>query len=75
MNDHQVFRIDNHATVLAETVKRYPFAEMEVGDAFRLNDGDNVKSIRISAIRYGARHGRKFSVRAIDGHTTCVRIA
>jgi hypothetical protein len=39
----------------------YPFADMEVGDAFDANS----EAVRWSVYAYGKRHGKKFAVRSV----------
>lgn len=47
---------------------KYPFDEMEVGDAFDvpLKSGDR---IRAAASQWGKDHGKKFTIRKIDAET------
>lgn len=76
MSSYEVFRVPNHERFTAATGnKRYPFQSMQVGDAFRIGEGDNAESIRVSAFRYSFRHSCNIVVRSIDGVACCIRIA
>jgi len=44
----------------------YPFSEMEIGDSFFVEGGDKYK-LGPAASSSGKRHGRKYSVRLVEG--------
>lgn len=46
--------------------KKYPFAEMEVGDSILFCESD-MKSARSCSHAFGVRHGMKFTTRLVDG--------
>ncbi|MXO67764.1 hypothetical protein GRI72_02815 [Altererythrobacter marinus] len=48
-------------------MRRYPFADMEVGDSFAVpvNDGEDDMTVRSAAWDYGRRHGMKFTGRLL----------
>lgn len=43
--------------------KRYPFADMQVGDSFLVPAHIKRQSVSVAAKRYGERHGMKFTTR------------
>ena len=54
---------------------KYPFAEMKVGDSFAVPPKINRSAVNVSAMRYGRKHGMKFTVRrTVDGTLRCWRI-
>lgn len=56
--------------------KKYPFAEMAVGDSFGLLPGVKRVSVSVAAKRYGEKHGMKFTVRLTPERTLrCWRVA
>ena len=58
---------------------RYPFKQMEIGDSFFIPaDGDLKKtksSMASRATRYGARTGKRFVVRNVNGGIRVWRVA
>ena len=55
---------------------RYPFADMQVGDSFAVPPTIKRSSINVAAMRYGRKHGMKFTVRlTADRSFRCWRIA
>lgn len=55
--------------------RRYPFEMLEVGQAFAITKLCNRQSLASSASKYGARHGKRFIIRKIDGGPCCIRVA
>ena len=54
---------------------KYPFAEMKVNDSFAVPPKINRSAVNVSAMRYGRKHGMKFTVRLTkDGTLRCWRI-
>jgi uncharacterized protein (DUF2249 family) len=49
----------------SEYEAKYPFAKMEVGDSFRVEE--RRESVASAARSYGCRIGKKFSVRKEEG--------
>lgn len=55
---------------------RFPFEQMEVGDSFAVPSGVPRTTISIAALRYGRKHGAKFTTRTLpDGTIRCWRTA
>lgn len=72
MSDFEVIR--GHG-VPTRCWSKYPFFKLEVGDAFRVPEG-NYGTIRTLASRYNGRGGRRFTVRKQDdGAYVVVRLA
>ena len=56
--------------------RRYPFNDMQVGDSFAVPEGIARTAVNIAAMRYGNKHGCKFTVRQMPDRTLrCWRIA
>jgi hypothetical protein len=51
----------------------YPFAQMEVGDSFRVPDGIKRGTIRIAAIRFSKKTGARFVFRSTEEGFYCWR--
>ena len=55
--------------------KRYPFAEMDVGDSFAVPATIHRTTVSIAAKRFGDKHGVKFATRKLpDGTLRCWRV-
>ena len=55
--------------------KRYPFAEMDVGDSFVVPPNIARTTVAIAALRYSRKHGVKFVVRLTPDRTLrCWRV-
>lgn len=54
---------------------RYPFHEMEVGDAMWLPKGVPLANVKSAAANWGRKHGRKFEHRVDRDLDLIVRIA
>lgn len=54
--------------------RRYPFADMEVGDSFLLAPDMKRIPTTVAALRYGDRHNMKFTVRQVPEGFRCWRI-
>ena len=55
--------------------KRYPFAEMDVGDSFAVPATIHRTTVAIAALRYSRKHGVKFVVRLTPDRTLrCWRV-
>jgi hypothetical protein len=55
---------------------KYPFAGMQVGDSFAVPSNIRREMVSVAAIRYGRKHGMKFTVRQMPDRTyRCWRIA
>jgi hypothetical protein len=53
---------------------RFPFEQMEVGDSFAVPPDVHRTTVSIAALRYGRKHGAKFSTRKTpDGTIRCWR--
>jgi hypothetical protein len=46
--------------------KKFPFAGMKVGDSFLVPKGANRAAVSVAAMRYGRKHGMKFTVRQTE---------
>ena len=56
--------------------QKYPFAGMQVGDSFAVPPDVKRPAINVAAMRYGLKHGMKFTVRLTPDRTyRCWRIA
>lgn len=54
---------------------KYPFAQMDVNDSFAVPASVNRSTVNVSAMRFGRKHGMKFTVRQMpDGTLRCWRI-
>jgi len=54
---------------------RFPFEQMEVGDSFAVPPSVHRTTVGIAALRYGRKHGMKFTVRQVADKTfRCWRI-
>ena len=58
---------------LAGAKSSYPWKELEVGDSFFTANG-NTKTLSVGCSVHGARMGRKFRARKVDGGTRVWRI-
>lgn len=56
------------------TVRRYPWRDMKVGDSFEVPAGMNPESFRHNAHLAGRRLNRKFSTRKFNGGYRCWRV-
>ena len=54
---------------------RYPFAQMDVGDAMWLAKGVPLANVKSAAAQWGKKHGRKFEHRTDRDLDLIVRIA
>ena len=55
--------------------KRYPFEGMQVGDSFAVPPEVKRATVNVAAMRYGRKHGVKFTVRLTADRTLrCWRI-
>lgn len=54
--------------------KKYPFAEMEIGDSI-LFCGSDMKKARSYSHAFGVRHGMKFVTRLVDGGMRIWRVS
>lgn len=58
--------------------KKWPFENMNVGDSFAIPENVKRQAVSVAAMRYGRKHGMKFTVRQIDSVNKsfrCWRIA
>ena len=54
---------------------KYPFDQMELGDSFLIPQTVKRQTVSIAALRYGNKHGMKFTTRKMsDGSYRCWRI-
>ncbi len=54
--------------------KKYPFAQMQVGDSFVIAENIKRTTVSVAAIRYGKANGMKFTTRKMpDGVYRCWR--
>ena len=64
-------RIDKNVPI----PKRFPFESMEVGDSFALPADAKRTAMSVAAMRYGRKHGMKFTIRQLADKTfRCWRI-
>ncbi len=55
--------------------KKYPFAQMQVGDSFVIADSIKRTTVSVASIRYGKATGKKFTTRKMpEGVYRCWRI-
>lgn len=56
---------------------KYPFKDMEIGDAFCVGDSDRLTRNRVTSAyhSHSRRHGGTFATRAEDGKLWCWRTA
>lgn len=55
---------------------KYPFAQMQVGDSFRVPDGVSRTTISVAAKRFGDKNKMKFTVRLTEDRSLrCWRVA
>ncbi len=55
---------------------KYPFADMQVGDSFPIPPTMKRQTVNVAAMRYGKKHGMKFTVRLTEDRSyRCWRIA
>ena len=59
------FKIESDVD-MPEAWSKYPFGGMEVGQSFAIDAG-SVVLVRNAASAHGRKHGKKFSVRKVDG--------
>jgi len=71
-----MFEIEKFVPIPAGYVKKkkYPFAEMEIGDSIFFAE-PAVKKARSYAHAFGASHGMKFTTRLVDGGVRIWRIS
>jgi hypothetical protein len=56
--------------------RRFPFEHMQVGDSFAVPHDVKRPAINVAAMRYGRKHGMKFTVRLTpDRSLRCWRVA
>jgi len=48
---------------------KYPFAGMQVGDSFAVPPDVKRPAVTVAAMRYGRKHGMKFTVRQVADKT------
>lgn len=54
---------------------KWPFKDMQVGDSFAVPEGVGRTTVSIAALRYGRKHGGKFTVRLMpDRSFRCWRV-
>lgn len=54
---------------------KYPFADMQVGDSFGVLPHIKRHTVTVNALRYGRKHGMKFTVRLMPDRTLrCWRV-
>ena len=56
-------------------VKKYPFAEMQVGQAFAVDSGKAADQVKSAARAYASRNGARFSFVPDHGKLHVIRIA
>ena len=56
-------------------VNRYPFAQMQVGDAMLIPKPVPIQNVKMAAHAWGKKRGRKFEHQVIDGANVIVRVA
>lgn len=55
--------------------RKFPFADMKVGDSFAVPADIKRPAVTVAAMRYGRKHGMKFTVRQVADKTfRCWRI-
>ena len=55
---------------------KFPFAGMQVGDSFAISPNAKRTTMSVAAMRYGRKHGMKFTVRQMpDKSFRCWRVA
>lgn len=56
--------------------RKYPFADMSVGESafFENQPAGSLSNPSVAAAQWGARNGRKFSARSIDGGVRIWRV-
>lgn len=45
---------------------KYPFAGMQVGDSFAVPPDVKRPAVTVAAMRYGRKHGMRFTVRQVE---------
>lgn len=56
--------------------RRFPFADMQVGDSFAVPPDVKRPAVTVAAMRYGRKHGMKFTIRLTpDRSLRCWRVA
>lgn len=72
MDIHELFfKIEKGVKFPSKTCDKrlkYPFNLMEVGDSFVVSEADK-RSVTTTSHNYGARHGKKFSIRTTNNVT------
>ena len=54
---------------------KYPFAKMKIGDSFAVPPDVKRPAVTVAAMRYGRKHGMRFTVRQVADKTfRCWRI-
>lgn len=56
-------------------MNRYPFAQMQVGDAMLVPKPVPIQNVKMAAHAWGKKRGRKFEHQVIDGTNVIVRVA
>ena len=55
---------------------KYPFAEMQVGDSFKMPETMKRTALMVAAMRYSRKHGAKFITKTMaDGSIRCWRVS
>lgn len=49
--------------------RRFPFADMQVGDSFAVPPDVKRPAVTVAAMRYGRKHGIKFTIRLTADRT------
>jgi hypothetical protein len=56
--------------------RRFPFADMQVGDSFAVPPDVKRPAVTVAAMRYGRKHNMKFTIRLTpDRNLRCWRVA
>ena len=70
-----MYQIEKTVSIPA-SIGKYPFSEMQVGDSFFVPVGDATRAqVSNAASPWGKKHGRRFTVRTVDGGCRCWRVA
>ena len=67
------FPIEKDVPMYRAKSEKYPWRSMELGDSFFIPDKTS-KHLGSAALAAGKRHGRKFSVRTVDGGVRIWRV-
>ena len=64
-------KVDKHIPIPA----KFPFKDMQVGDSFAVPPDVKRPAVTVAAMRFGRKHGMKFTVRQVADKTfRCWRI-